>query len=231
MLLCDCISHGCGKKPHGTQHDKRTIKKHRLADYRLLANRARKEETQKSDEAISSFVASMSLADKASGPATKSGSRLWSLASPTQADIDITEAHISEHRSSKLPGLPLSKRQHIAEFLDRLKAIERRLNELKSDTSSWLANMGSPSPNRVREPFPLECNLQLAKDIHSDLLCIKSGFNEVVATKQFLAEQLDDLLQALKAAKRTWIEASTRTGQPPSAPLHPQSGPSEYASG
>jgi len=66
---------------------------------------------------------------------------------------------------------------------------------------------------------------QLAKDLHSDLLCIKSGLNEVVSPKQFLAEQFDDLIQALKAAKQTWIEASIRTGQQPSAPPHPHGGP------
>ena len=230
MPFCDCISYGCGKQPHGTEHDKRTIEKHRVADYRLLADRARKEESQKTDEAISSYVASMSLADKVSGHATKSGSRLWSLASPTQADIDIMEAHISERRSSKLPGSPPSKGQRIAEFLDRLKAIERRINELKSSTPSRLVNLESLSPSRVGEPFPLERDLQLAKDLHSDLLCIKSGFNEVVVTKQFLAEQLDDLLQAVKAAKQTWKEASIRTGQQASAP-HPHGGPSEYISG
>jgi len=201
-----------------------------LADYWLLANRAQKEESQKADEAISSFVASMSLADKVSGPSTKSGSRLWSLVSPTQADIDIMEAHISEHRSLKLPASPLSKRQRIAEFLDRLKAIERKLNELQSSTSR-LASMGSPSPSRMGELFPLEHDLQLAKDLHSDILCIKLSFNEVVATKHFLAEQLDDLLQDLKAAKQIWIEASIRIGQQPSAPPHPHGGPSEYMSG
>ena len=231
MPFCDCISHGCGKQPNGTEHDKRTIEKHRLADYRLLANVAQKEEFQKTDQAIASFVASMSLADKASGPAMKSGSRLWSLASPTHADIDLMEVHISETRSSKLPGSPPSKRQRISEFLGRLKAIEKRLNDLKSSTSSRLASIGSPSSCRVGEPFPLERDLQLAKDLHLDLLCIKSGFNEVVATKQFLAEQLDDLIEALKAAKQTWIEASIQTGQQPSAPPHPHGGPSEYKSG
>jgi hypothetical protein len=59
MPSCDCISHGCGKQPN-----------------------------EKSDQAIASFVASMPLADKASGPAMKSGSRLWSLASLTHADIE-----------------------------------------------------------------------------------------------------------------------------------------------
>jgi hypothetical protein len=61
-----------------------------------------------------------------------------------------------------------------------------------------------------------------------DLLCIKSGFNEVVGPKQFLAEQLDDLIQALKAAKQTWIEVSIGTGQQPSAPPHLHGGPLEY---
>ena len=169
--------------------------------------------------------------DKASGPATKSGSRLWSSASPAQADIDLMEAHISEHRSTKPPDPLPSKRQRISEFLGRLKAIEKRLNDLKSSTSSRLASMESPSPCRIGKPFPLERDLQLAKDLHSDLLCIKSGFNEVVATKRFLTEQLDDLLQALKAAKQTWIEASIRTSQQAPAPPHPHGGPSEYKSG
>ena len=231
MPFCDCISHGCGKQPNGTEHDKRTIEKHRLADYRLLANRAQKEEFQRVDQAIASFVASMSLADKASGPATKSGSRLWSSASPAQADIDLMEAHISEHRSTKPPDPLPSKRQRISEFLGRLKAIEKRLNDLKSSTSSRLASMESPSPCRIGKPFPLERDLQLAKGLHSELLCIKSGFNEVVATKRFLTEQLDDLLQALKAAKQTWIEASIRTSQQAPAPPHPHGGPSEYKSG
>lgn len=231
MPFCDCISHGCGKQPNGTEHDKRTIEKHRLADYRLLANRTQKEEFQRVDQAIASFVASMSLADKASGPATKSGSRLWSSASPTQADIDLMEAHIFEHRSAKLPDPLPSKRQRISDFLGRLKAIEKRLNDLQFSTSSRLASMGSPSPCHIGKPFPLEHDLQLAKDLHSDLLCIKSGFNEVVATKQFLTGQLDDLLQVLKAAKQTWIEASIRTSQQAPAPPHPHGGPSEYKSG
>ena len=229
MPSCNCTSHGCGKQPNGTEHDKRTIERHRLADYRLLASMAQKEEFQKSDQAIASFVASMSLADKASGPAAKSGSRLWSLASPTPADIDLVEVHISEHRSSNLSGSPPSKRQRISEFLRRLAMIERRLNDLKSSTSSQLASLGSPSLSS--EPFPLEQDLQLAKELESDLLRIKSGFSEVVATKKFLVEQLDDLLQALKAAKQTWIEASIRSGQQPSAPPHPHGGPSEYKSG
>jgi hypothetical protein len=80
-------------------------------------------------------------------------------------------------------------------------------------------------------PFPLERDLQLAKDLHPDLPCIKSGFNEVVSTKQLLAEQPGGLMQALKAAKQTWIEASIRTGQQPSAPPHPHGGPPEYKSG
>ena len=91
--------------------------------------------------------------------------------------------------------------------------------------------MESPSLCRIGKPFPLERDLQLAKDLHSDLLCIKLGFNEVVAMKQFLTEQLDDLLQALKAAKQTWIEASIQTSQQAPAPPHPHGGPSEYKSG
>jgi len=230
MPFCNCTSHGCGKQPNGTEHDRRTIERHQLVDYRLLASVAQKEEFEKTDQAIVSFVASMSLADKASGPATKSGSRLWSLASPTRADIDLMEAHISEHRPSKLPDSPPSKRQRISEFLGRLKAVERRLNDLKSSTSSQLA-MGSPNPCRVGEPFPLEHELQLAKDLESDLLSIKSNFSEVAATKRFLVEQLDDLLQALKATKQRWIEASMQSNQQPSAPPYPHSGPPEYKSG
>jgi len=231
MPSCNCTSHGCGKQPNGTEHDKRTIERHRLADYRLLASVAQKEEFKKTDQAIASFVASMSLADKASGPATKSGSRLWSLASPTRTDIDLMEAHTSEHCPSKLPDSPPSKRQCISEFLGQLKAIERRLNDLKSSTSSQLASMGSPNPCCVGKPFPLEHKLQLAKDLESDLLSIKSNFSEVAATKQFLVKQLDDLLQALKAAKQRWIEASMQSSQQPSAPPYPHSGPPEYKSG
>ena len=227
MLFCDCISHGCGKQPNRTDHNKWTIEKHRLADYWLLANRAQKEEFQRVDQAITSFITSMSLVDKASRPATKSGSQLWSSASPTQADIDLMEAYISKHHSTKLPDPLLSKRQHISEFLGWLKAIEKRLNDLKSSTSSWLASMGSPSPCRIGQPFPLEHDLQLAKDLHSDLLCIKLGFNEVVATKWFLTEQFDDLLQALKAAKQTWIEASIQTNEQAPTPPHPHGSLSE----
>jgi len=70
------------------------------------------------------------------------------------------EAHISEHRSTKLPDPLPSKRQRISEFLGQLKAIEKRLNDLKSSTSSRLASMGSPSPCRIGCPiaeYPRHC--------------------------------------------------------------------------
>lgn len=200
-----------------------------MADYRFLANKAREEELQKTDEAIASFVASMSLADKASGTPTKTGSRLWSLASPAQADVDIMEAHITEHRSSTLPDSPLSRKQQIIGFLNRLKAIEKRLNELSSNASSRLASMGSPI--LAGEAFPLEQDLQLAKDLYSDLFRLKSGFNEVIATKQVLVKHIENVLRDLKTGKQKWKEASIWAGQRPSATVCSLGGPLEYNSG
>ncbi|KDR76670.1 hypothetical protein GALMADRAFT_139571 [Galerina marginata CBS 339.88] len=229
MPFCQCISSDCGKKsPLGTERDQRTIDKHRLADIRLLSNRARDEALRETNEVVASYVASMSLADKVSGPATKSGGRLWSMAPPAQADVEVMEAHVSEHRSSK-PSVPApSKRQRIAELLDRLKSIEKKLDDLRSSTSSQLGNLVSPC--HADEAFPLERDIQLVNDLNSELLRIKSGFDEVVATKQFLIEQIDSLLQALKTAKRTWTDASILAGQQSLNTPRPTDGPLEYNS-
>lgn len=229
MPLCVCISHGCGKSASGTERDKRTIEKHQLADYRLLASQARDEELRKTDEAIATFVTSMSLADKASGSTTKSGSRLWSLAPPAQADVDIMEAHINEYRSSNPTASPISRKRQVDGFLDRLKAIEKRLNDLSSNALYRIANMRSPSS--AGEAFPLEQDLQLAKDLHSDLLRIKSGFNEVIATRQVLVEHVEKLLQDLKTEKETWRDACVRAEQPTSAAESSSEGPLKYNSG
>ena len=91
--------------------------------------------------------------------------------------------------------------------------------------SFWLTKR-QPSSIRIHA-FAFRFPLSLRPVLHSDLPYFEV-LSRIVSTKQFLIEQLDSLLQPLKTAKH--IEASIRTGQQPSASLHPRSGPSKYKS-
>lgn len=229
MPFCHCVSHGCGEDPLGTEVDRRTLDRHGVADYRSKACKSREEQLQKTEDVIASFVSSMSLADKTSGPSTQSGGRLWSLVSAAQSDVSIMDAHIAEHRTQSRPtnlADPRSKKERIAEHLNQLKGIEQRVDILISTSSSSLTSVGSPQ--HVDEPFALESDLQHARALHSKLTHVKSSFDEVVATKQHISDRLHLLLQMLTTGKKMWKKAAKLVHSlETNAPV----GPVEYSSG
>lgn len=228
MPFCRCISHGCGSSPRGgEQRDTRTFDKHGVDDYRLKGRKARVEELEKADSAIASFVGSMSLGDKVSGPSTRSGGRLWSMAPARAFDIGLLQAHINPHSDTPAP-VPPSREQPLQTVLNRLKRIEEKIGDLNSSTATTLSAIDPPA--NCMAPFPLEVDLQSAKTLESELSRIKTDFHEVHATKEAITELLDALVVRLKVAKQLWGEAAKKaTRQPPVPP--PPNAPLEYISG
>lgn len=223
MPLCNCVSFLCGTVSGGTQRDQRTIDKHGIADFRLRANEARVQELNKTDNAVSSFVASMSLADKTSGPTVRSGGKLWSPAPAKDSDIDIMDAHLTadahpEGSSSEGPSAGRKQRPGRAGLFDQLKKIEQNLDHLISTTN--LVSQAHCFPSSITQPYPLEANLQSARDLRSDLLSIKSGFLEVLAVKETITDRLEPFLRSLQEGRKSWISAA-RKYTPPSAPDDP----------
>jgi hypothetical protein len=90
----------------------------------------------------------MSLVDKASGSAMKSGSQLWCW---RHADIDLVEAHISGHRPSKLPFTAKQEATHFRVSWS-IEGDQKETNEPKSNTSR-LASIGSASSCRIGDRF------------------------------------------------------------------------------
>ena len=228
MPFCRCLSHGCGSSSQGgAERDTRTFDKHSVDDYRLKGRKARTEELEKADSMISSFVGSMSLGDKASGPPTRSGGRLWSTPPASASDIGLLHAHIKSHADTPAP-IPPSRQQRLQIVLNRLKGIEEKIGILNSSTSTTLTSIGSPTFRMA--PFPLEADLESAKTLESELSKIKTDFHEVHATKEALIELLDDLVVRLKAAKQQWREAEGKATHPSPVPPSPNA-PLEYISG
>lgn len=228
MPLCRCISHGCGKPSGGgTERDTRTFDKHGIDDFRLKGARACAEKLEQADSAIASFVGSMSLGDKASGPSMRSGGRLWSMAPASAFDLGLLEAHIKPH-SDAPAHVPLSKQQLLRTVLDRLKRIEEKIGDLNSSTAITLAAIGSPAVRMA--PFPLETDLESTRTLESELSKIKTDFHKVHAMKEELSEDLDDVVVRLKAAKQQWREAAGKVAHLPPVPRSANA-PLEYISG
>lgn len=209
--MCHCAQ--CGGASRGQEVDQRTRDRHAVAEYRNQAKKVRSEELRRANLAVESFVSTMSLADKASGPMTQSGGRLWAMNRPSHANGDILESEMSANTPPKQDNAfskethSSSSKQQLRSLLERLKIIEGNIGNVSSAASSKMRSVHAQDAGATQS-FPLEQELQRARDLRSELQGLKSSFVEIHSAKEDVTERLESLLESLRAVKKTWQSAS-----------------------
>ena len=194
MLKCFCESTGCG----GREVSKRVFDAHSKLDRAAQARKlqaASERVLKDQDEALSTYLSSMTLSDKVSGTSQHSGGRLWSKSS----DDEESAKRISSHCRGGI-----SRHELIDCNLRLLRDIEQSLDRLQADAKRQLASIGVPSARE--SPFPLKPLIVAVLDIQSQLVSIKLKIPSVNETKVSISSKTQDLLANLQHSQSQWMD-------------------------
>src|SRR6202522_3356667 len=176
-----------------------TVRDHAHVDQANRYERARiasEEALQDQEDAISTRLASMTLADQVSEP-SHAGGRLWGRSPPNHntdqpADDAPSNADCTTHR------------QCIDQALTHLCSLEKDLNTLNSRALLQLSELGTPSaPNT---PFPLKPLIVDLHNIMDQVSGVNSRLASVRETKSSILTRCEDLQSKLKNAQRCWVD-------------------------
>ena len=213
MAKCFCITSGC-RDQGGVDVDIRTLRAHNVKDKAHLeqkaseaANRAVEEEVN----AITSHLASQTLADNVSGlPPTPAG-RLWAkwTAEELPDAIDITATYSP------------SRRELLQNIISQLGKFDSLVKVLHKKVALGL--QASDSPSFLNSPiFPLN-HLHLERlRLEAELEKIKSKAASVSVLKESIKQQLVVISDSLRSAKTKWksYQESSHFMPPPTGMKH-----------
>jgi hypothetical protein len=135
MPKCYCQSSGCAVAG-GREVTKRIYDSHARDDRSSRARNAQaasQNALQEKAEAISSYIAAMTLSDQVSGTSSRPGGRLWSTSLSQENRTEESPSHFT-----------FSLRELIEHNLKRLRDLEQSLCTVWSEANSKLASIGSP---------------------------------------------------------------------------------------
>jgi hypothetical protein len=202
MFKCFCESTGCA----GREVSKRVFDAHSKLDRAAQARKlqaASERVLKDEDEALSTYISSMTLSDKVSGTSQHPSDRLWSKSS----DNEESAEDILHCRGG------VSRRELIDRNLRLLRDIEQSLNKLQADANRQLPSIEVPLTRE--SPFPLKPLIVAVLDIQSHLVSIKLKFPSVNETKASISSQAQDLLARLQHSQRQWMDQAKQCMQEP----------------
>jgi len=199
MFKCFCESTGCA----GREVSKRVFDAHtkldRAAQIRKL-QAASERVLKDQDEALATYISSMTLSDKISGASQHPSDRLWSKSSDNEESAEDCRGGVS-------------RRELIDRNLRLLRDIEQSLNKLQADVNRQLPTIEVPLTRE--SPFPLKPLIVAVLDIQSHLVSIQLKFPSVNKTKASISSKAQDLLGRLQHSQRQWMDQAKQCMQEP----------------
>ena len=198
MPTCCCQSSGCaaagGREVTKSIYD-RHLRLERSTQV-LSAQATRRNALQEQEEALTSYLTTLTLSDQVSGMTTLPGGRLWSK-SPSHEDP--TKNILSQPT--------FSRRELIEQDLKRIRDLEESLGAVQSEAALKLSSVGSPLERTA--PFPLTALIVAAQDILDQLHHIKQRVPSVQQSKAPIVLQTQELLASLRRSRSQWLDQAT----------------------
>jgi hypothetical protein len=165
---------------------------------------------------ISTYFATMTLADRVSGSTPSQGNRLWSRAPADPDDAVVLAEIISPGTSKQSRPVNTATQRHRAEHsLRRIMDIEQSFRALQGEAVEKLTRVGTPESNN--SPFPLKTLISATHDLRDQLNNIKSQLPAIVKSRSSISEQVEELYLKLKASQRSWVESAQKLPEASSA--------------
>ena len=226
------MSFGCAERggtdpvtneSQGCSVDARTFRLHKLEDQAVLARKARAASTRvvaAELDSITSYLSSVTIADKVSGPSQGPG-RMWAKTKPDLQDLQSASDNPNNPLSCQPPSdprddtnsarnpchgskcLPDSRRSRVADLLQRLSVLDLSVRAFAEDTSAALERLEYPS-GAIDLAYPLKALSEKGLSLESDLEGISSKEASVKELKRSISDQLHDSIKALEESNRKW---------------------------
>ena len=195
MPTCYCQSSGCAAAG-GREVTKRLYDCHARLERStqvLNAQAASRNTLQEQEDALASYLTTLTLSDQVSGTTSHPGGRLWSKSLSPEDPTENT------------PSQPtFSRRELIEHSLKRIRDLKRSLGAVQSEATSKLPSVGSPLERTA--PFPLTALIAAAQDILDQLHRIKQRVPSVQESKAPIVFQTQELLANLRQSQRQWLD-------------------------